>query len=310
MHRLVVLGNVLLAVVLTAYACQAQQPGGDDLRPASTVGQTHLSRAIQRARQYGVDSTFLAEAVLAPGTAFDEKYARINVTNYASKPDYSFNLTPKSVEKVRSFLVKHDSLLRRADSIYGVPKEVVASLLWVESKHGVVLGKNHVVSVYLSTLLASDDEFVEKNTATVMQKQKIDSAKIDSVRGAIRKRAERKASWSASQLKALQEIHRRRTMDVHTLLGSWAGAFGMPQFIPSSYLSWAADGNNDGIIDLNDLNDAVVSVANYLRKNGWGASEKQQRAAVHHYNNSNAYVDCVLTLAAKVTGQPTAQPRQ
>jgi membrane-bound lytic murein transglycosylase B len=310
MHRLVVIGNVLLAVVLTAYACQAQHTGGDDLLPASTVGQTHLSRAVRKARESGVDSTFLAGVLQAPGTAFDEKYVRINVTNYASKPDYSFNLTTQSVEKVRGFLVKHDSLLRRADSIYGVPKEVVASLLWVESKHGVVLGKNHVASVYLSTLLASDDEYVDKNTASVMSTQKIDSSKVDSVRGAIRKRAERKVKWSVEQLKALQEIQRRRTMNVHTLNGSWAGAFGMPQFIPSSYLSWAADGNNDGIIDLNDLDDAVVSVANYLRKNGWGPAESQQRAAVHHYNNSNAYVDCVLTLAAKVTEQPAAQPRQ
>jgi biopolymer transport protein TolR len=133
--------------------------------------------------------------VLAPGTAFDEKYVRVNVTNYASKPDYSFNLTTQSVEKVRGFLVKHDSLLRRADSIYGVPKEVIASLLWVESKHGVVLGKNHVASVYLSTLLASDSEFVDKNTTAVMTAQKIDSTKIDSVRAAIQKRAERKVKW-------------------------------------------------------------------------------------------------------------------
>ncbi len=310
MHRFVVCSYVLLAVALTSIACRAQHGGGDDLLPAPTVGQTHLSRAVQRARALGVDSAFLAGVVQAPGTAFDEKYVRVNVTNYASKPDYSFNLTPQSVEKVRAFLTKHDSLLRRADSIYGVPREVIASLLWVESKHGVVLGKNHVVSVYLSTLLASDSEFVAKNTASVMTSQKIDSTKIDSVRAAILKRAERKVRWSAEQLKALQEIHRRRTMNVHTLQGSWAGAFGMPQFIPSSYLSWAADGNNDGIIDLNDLNDAVVSVANYLRKNGWGSAESQQRAAVHHYNNSNAYVDCVLTLAAKVSGQPASQPRQ
>ena len=310
MHRLVVCSYVLLAVALTSIACQAQHSGGDDLLPAPSVGQTHLSRAIQRARSLGVDSAFLASVVLASGTAFDEKYVRVNVTNYASKPDYSFNLTPQSVEKVRAFLVRHDSLLHRADSIYGVPKEVIASLLWVESKHGVVLGKNHVASVYLSTLLASDSEFVDKNTTAVMTAQKIDSTKIDSVRAAIQKRADRKVKWSVEQLKALQEIHRRRTMNVHTLHGSWAGAFGMPQFIPSSYLSWAADGDNDGTIDLNDLDDAVVSVANYLRKNGWGAAESQQRAAVHHYNNSNAYVDCVLTLAAKVSGQPASQPRQ
>ena len=81
------------------------------------------------------------------------------------------------------------------------------------------------------------------------------------------------------------------------------------QFIAS--LPRAEQDALDAQIDrLNDLDDAVVSVASYLRKNGWGSAESQQRAAVHHYNNSNAYVDCVLTLAAKVSVQPASQPRQ
>ena len=73
----------------------------------------------------------------------------------------------------------------------------------------------------------------------------------------------------------------------------------MSQFLPSSYLSWAVDGDSNGAIDLNDIDDAMYSVANYLKCNGWGKTTSQQRAAVYHYNNSNAYVDAVLTLAQK-----------
>jgi membrane-bound lytic murein transglycosylase B len=60
------------------------------------------------------------------------------------------------------------------------------------------------------------------------------------------------------------------------------------------------DGDADRTIDLYSLVDAGHSIANYLRKNGWTASRSKQRKAVHHYNNSDAYVNAVFTLAEKV----------
>lgn len=259
-----------------------------------------LQRAIRSARRYGVDSMFLARLVAQPATMYHPRLLKLNVTNFAQKPDYSFNHNKASVRKVREFIRAHDSVLSKAEKAYDVPAEVIASILWVETKWGAVMGTTHVPSVYLSLMLSTDSAMVEEYIEAVMRQRVLDSSKRDSVRGVVQARALKKTQWAAEQLKALDSIQRDGTLDIMSLRGSWAGAFGLSQFLPSSYRSWAVDGNSDKEINLDHISDAVHSVANYLATNGWGPTTEQRRAAVHHYNNSQAYVDAVLTLARKV----------
>jgi membrane-bound lytic murein transglycosylase B len=94
-------------------------------------------------------------------------------------------------------------------------------------------------------------------------------------------------------------------MNVVDLRGSWAGAFGYPQFLPSSYLKWAVDGDNDGDIDLYTIADAAFSIGNYLKSNGWSVKPSARKNAIHHYNNSDAYVKAVYTLANKLLPKST-----
>lgn len=278
----------------------------DDIKPGprqqfvDTTASPKMRQAASIAVQRGIDSTFIRRLLSMPQTGFDSQCVRINVTNFAQRPDYSHNYNDMSVRTVRTFIAEHDSLLRACEERFNVPKEVVASLLWVESKYGKVLGKHHLPSVYLSVLLCAEPEYITKNMMTVQTGASLDSTTADSVRRVIEHRAQRKVAWATEQLRALNAIDRNGTLDIASLYGSWAGAFGLTQFLPSSYVRWAVDANGDGTIDLYDLDDAVFSVANYLRTNGWGPSVEQQRKAVYHYNNSNAYVDAVLTLASKV----------
>ncbi|MCK5009534.1 MAG: lytic murein transglycosylase, partial [Deltaproteobacteria bacterium] len=85
--------------------------------------------------------------------------------------------------------------------------------------------------------------------------------------------------------------------------GSWAGAFGIAQFLPSSYLRYALDGNNDQKVRLFNRYDSMVSVANYLKKNGWksGLSIKRRRSIIRRYNNSTPYIDTVLKLSKEIS---------
>ncbi|MDH4128329.1 MAG: lytic murein transglycosylase [Spirochaetota bacterium] len=105
---------------------------------------------------------------------------------------------------------------------------------------------------------------------------------------------ERKREWSYKEIKSLLIMSYQRKINIYQLKGSWAGAFGLCQFIPSSYLSLALDGNNDGMINLFSVEDALESIANYLNRANFNfRSRKHIRRAIYHYNFSFSYVDTV-----------------
>lgn len=295
----IISAGVALAVSLYSLigTSQEPQPVLVDKSPVTGANVTPLERAARIARAGGVDPAYVDMLLADSTTAFDAKYVKSNVTNFASKADYSHNFSAEAVRSVREFVKQHDSTLKAANERFGVPPNVIGALMWVETKHGRITGKHHVPSVYMSVLLCSEPEFVESNTQIVLKAKNLDSTRHDSVFASIEKRAQRKVNWATSQLKALATIQKNKTMNTLALYGSWAGAFGYTQFLPSSYLSWAADGTNDGLIDLYQFDDAIYSVANYLATNGWGPTDAEQRKAVHHYNNSDDYVNAVLKLA-------------
>ena len=86
------------------------------------------------------------------------------------------------------------------------------------------------------------------------------------------------------------------------MTGSPSGAFGAPQFLPTSYQRYGEDGNGDGRVDLYEMDDAAASTARFLEAHGWrpGLTRAQQRAVIWSYNRSDAYIDAVLQLAAQL----------
>ena len=248
----------------------------------------------------GADSNFVIKIITAPELKFNEKYVRINVTGYLKKPDYSSHYNYKSVKQCKRFYKKHKKLLKAAEKQYGVPARVITAILWVETKFGKYTGKHHLPSVYFSTALSNRYEFIQMNLDELKKHNINDSLLLDSLRRKVYERADKKSAWAISQILYLDSSRTKLPVDVNSLYGSWAGAFGLCQFIPSSYYRWAVDGNGDDKIDLFNLNDAVFSVANYLKSNGWSKNYNDKRAALHHYNNSKQYVNAVLILASKI----------
>lgn len=256
-----------------------------------------FSPIIEKLYEEGVDSSFIKNFIEHSSVRFDEKYVKINVTGYLTKPDYSKHYNARSVKKSKKFLSEYISILEEAEKKFGVQKEVITSVLWVETRHGGYLGNNHIPTVFISTAMADQEEFIEMNTEIFKETFSEDSEKRQEYEDKVIARAKRKSNWALKELVALSKIYSERNVDIYNIKGSWAGAFGMSQFLPSSFLNWAVDGDGDGEIDLFTHHDAIYSVANYLKTNGWGKTEKQQRAAVYHYNHSNDYVDAVLKLA-------------
>lgn len=249
----------------------------------------------------GVDSAFIYKLINDEHIEFNESFVKINVIGSGRKADYSSHYNARAVSKSKEFLEENNDVLQLAENKYGVPKEVITSILYVETRHGNYLGSNNIVSVFLSTALADQPEFIEMNSQALEETYSDDSKVLNKYLDKLNARAEYKTKWALEQLQALEKLDKVSPIPITEIEGSWAGAFGMSQFLPSSYISWAVDGNNDGQINLFDKVDAIFSVANYLNANGWGKSEKEKEKAIWHYNHSSAYVNAVLKLSELIS---------
>jgi membrane-bound lytic murein transglycosylase B len=111
--------------------------------------------------------------------------------------------------------------------------------------------------------------------------------------------ARKKSKWAYKELKAFLEYTEQEGFDPAEIPGSFAGAMGLSQFVPSSILNYGKDGNNDGSIDLLTHADAIASIANYLKSHGWrpGISRKKAEKVIYHYNHSKYYVKAILKIA-------------
>lgn len=248
----------------------------------------------------GADSAFVINFISDPKTKFNEKYVKINVTGYLKKADYSSNYNYRSIKKCRSFYKQNKKLLKSAEKLYGVSAKIITSILWIETKFGRYTGKHHLGNVFFSTALANRYEFIQLNLNNLKKQNIKDRLKYDSLKKKVYERSAKKSDWAIQQILYLDTARAKLPVDVSSLYGSWAGAFGLCQFLPSSYVRWAVDGNGDTKIDLFNLDDAVFSIANYLISNGWSNNYQDKRNALFHYNNSQDYVHAVLTLASKI----------
>ncbi|WP_448141373.1 lytic murein transglycosylase B [Stenotrophomonas sepilia] len=149
----------------------------------------------------------------------------------------------------RAFLAQHRAELDRVQQRTGVPAEVIVAIIGVETSYGKNAG-NHRVLDALYTLA-----FYYPRSG--------DPAKLE--------REVRRELFFRDELAKLFELGREEKLDITTLKGSYAGAMGMGQFMPSSYLDYAVDGNGDGRRDLfTSYDDVFSSIANYfVKKGGW-----------------------------------------
>lgn len=249
----------------------------------------------------GMDTAVLIMYLSDPKLQFEESLVKINVSGYRKKVDYSHNFSSKAVSSSIAFYKQHEASLKNAEKKYGVPAEVITSILWVETKFGSYTGKHYVPSVFFTIALAAEPENIERNKQALRaENPPPNPADLDSLDKRIIARANKKAKWAFGEILALDTLRRLYHKEYTSLYGSTAGAFGWSQFLPSSYVRWSVDGDGDGDRDLFSDEDAIHSIGNYLKTNGWGPKVEDHRKAVFHYNNSDDYVNAVLTLAQKI----------
>ena len=167
------------------------------------------------------------------------KYDRYQPEFYEDTKTYiSKRTSTKKVLKGINFYKKNLNLINTIEKNYNIEKELLLSLMGIETNFGTYVGKMDILSS-LATL--SFDE--------------------------------RRSEFFSNELLILLKLIENKQIDYKTLYGSWAGAFGFFQFMPSTMKNYAIDYDNNNYIDLKNNNDAYASAANYLSKIGW---EKQQ----------------------------------
>ena len=116
----------------------------------------------------------------------------------------------------------------------------------------------------------------------------------------------KRAKWASNELASYLEYCYKDNVDPQSIEGSYAGAFGFGQFIPSSFNRYSVDFDDDGVRRPHDWPDVLGSIANYLVKNGYNPGSKNYAEggdiwkSVWAYNHSDNYVMAVLGLAEKI----------
>ncbi len=103
--------------------------------------------------------------------------------------------------------------------------------------------------------------------------------------------------WTFSEIKCFIDIKGTLYKDIFSIKGSYAGAFGIAQSLPSSYKLFGVDFDKDGVIDPYSMEDSIGFVANYLYKGGFRESISSRERAIYSYNRQKSYVNAIIKYA-------------
>ncbi|MDO9549233.1 MAG: lytic murein transglycosylase [Candidatus Marinimicrobia bacterium] len=209
--------------------------------------------------------------------------------------------TDNETYEIDEFIDRYGEQLKEAEQRYGVDLEAIVAVLFVETKIGKIVGKYSVFNILSSLAVADSPESLAKIENHVNEHYHY--LNYDKRRGLIniyQERAIRKSFRARAEFTSLLQLHFDSHIDILELPGSYAGAFGYPQFMPSNVTRYGIDGDKDGKIDLYNFTDAIMSVGNFLSKKGWTKDTDRQQRALLRYNNSRAYVAYVLETANSI----------
>lgn len=141
---------------------------------------------------------------------------------------------------------QYPTLLNQVENKYGVPPNVILAFWGMESNYGKVKSKHQLVSSFFTLIYEG-----------------------------------RRAEFFSKQLLSLMKTADKNQLQINNIYGSWAGAMGHFQFIPTTLSQYGVDGNGDGRVDIiNNVSDAMYSAGNYLNKLGWNKNEKIVRRVI------------------------------
>jgi membrane-bound lytic murein transglycosylase B len=246
--------------------------------------------------QDGFDEAAIRHLYDNPEVFFDVDGISLYFKHNESKLDYGQFATRYAIRRAKKYMKRHQSLFTRAEQMYGVDRQVITAIILVESQLGKLLGRKSILNT-LSTMAALSDKKVRK----LLWGKIASFSKVN--RKEYREWTGRKSKWAYEELKAFLLYAKQERLNPAGVWGSYAGAMGIAQFMPSNALAFARDGDGDGAVDLFEHADAIASIGNYLRHYGWrpGINGEDAFEVIFQYNHSRYYVDTVLKIAQLLT---------
>ena len=169
----------------------------------------------------------------------------------------------KSLQFGADYIKANQNTFDKAEQDFGVKKEALAGLIAIETDFGKNVGAYTTFNMLYSRMMHWPA-----------------------------------ATWKAQadQLIALSKYCLQSKLDCFSIKGSYAGAFGLVQFMPTSLLTYGIDGDGDGVVNLQKPTDAIPSAANFLKAHNWQVDPLA--ALAHYYGSSVGYPKIVLTYAS------------
>lgn len=183
-----------------------------------------------------IDETLKSPAFIPGIVKSDRKQTEFTLTleQYLNR-----TVSNERVKNGRKKRAEYPTLLSRVEQKYGVPRNVTLAFWGMESNYGTVKSRYQLTSAFITLIYEG-----------------------------------RREEFFSKQLLALMKIADKNKLSVNDIHGSWAGAMGHFQFIPTTLTQYGVDGNADGRVDIiNSIGDAMMSAGNYLNKLGWNKNE-------------------------------------
>jgi len=282
--------SIPILIILAFFNSMAQSQESNEISPVYLPLLSRLS-------QEGFDPQPLSFLLTDPRAELNLSMLTVYLNlNSREVPEvYSQFLTSEQILLSKKFLRENMRTLTKMERNFQVDKEVVVAILLVESRFGENIGKYRVIPTLASMALMDSPESLEKNYLTL--KENNPELTYEWLEGF----AKRKANWAYDELKCFLTIIRDESIDPLEVYGSYAGALGMVQFIPSSYIAFAQ--SKKGLENwLLNKEEAIFSIGNYLRSHGWKGkmTVEKKRKILWYYNHSEPYVETILQISQKL----------